>query len=120
MIVETIIAGAVIIGAYFIAKYWDQLVDWFKYKFLPEVQRLVGKVKHDTLCYLNRVGDNLVNFISKVFRPKMFGKIEVTTTTTEISRDQLPARLRNKAYYNMENDVTDDVENEMCLTLSNY
>ena len=115
MVIEALIGAGIVLGGLFIIAYWDEIMNWLK-DFVLRIKRNIPRVMHSMGVFIKGLG-RVGHIIHKLFfkeNNKWFQK----TTTTEIEEDEIPAKYRNKMGQQQENDITDEIEGDLQLSLN--
>ncbi len=104
---------------------WDEIVDWFKYEFLPKLadawKKFKDAVAHAAKVFADKVldgGEWLVRIIHKLYY-KQEGSTKWTeqTTTRECPESEVPDWVLAKAQYGRQNDITGRMEQELQMEI---
>lgn len=113
------ILAALAIGGILVVAYWDDIVDWF-HKLVAGLKRMFSEIKkkvaHAAGAFIQRVEDKLAAIRHKLYYQEEGEWIE-ETTTRKIKESEIPPSIRNKIR-NHETEVTDEVEEELQLSLN--
>lgn len=104
---------------------WDEIVDWFKYEFLPKLSEAWKKFKEDVVhaakVFADKVldaGEWLVRIVHKLYY-KQEGSSNWTeqTTTRECPESEVPDWVKAKAQHSKPVDITDRMEQELQMEI---
>ena len=114
-----LLLGALAIGGILVVAFWDEIVDWLK-KLVAGLRNMFAtlkkKVAHAAGAFIQRVEKKLAAIRHKLYYQEQGEWIE-ETTTRKIDESEIPASIRNKIR-NHETEVTDEVEEELQLSLN--
>ena len=113
--------GALLIGgAALVVIYWDDIVDWLK-KLVNWLRNkfaeLKKKVAHAAGAFIQKVENGLAAIRHKLYYQEEGEWIE-ETTTRKVKESEIPASILRKAKRSEETDVTDEIEDELKLSLN--
>lgn len=108
-----------LIGGVLLVAFWDEIVDWLK-KLVSKLKEVFSSVKkkiaHAAGAFIQRVENGLAAFRHKLYY-KEEGQWVEETTTRKIKESEVPASIRARIS-EQENEVTDEVEAELQLSLN--
>jgi len=108
-----------LLGGVLLVTFWDEIVDWLKklVSKLKEVFRNVArKIAHAAGAFIQRVENGLAALRHKLYY-KEEGQWVEETTTRKIKESEVPASIRARISA-QEEEVTDEVESELNLSLN--
>ena len=111
--------AALAIGGILVVAFWDEIVDWLK-NLVAGLRRMFSELKkkiaHAAGAFIERVERGLAAIRHKLYYQEQGEWIE-ETTTRKIEESEIPASIRRKIR-NHETEVTDEVEQELQLSLN--
>ena len=109
------ILATLAIGGVFAVAFWDEIVEWLK-KLVADLRRMFSELKkeiaHAVGAFIERIERGLAAIRHKLYYQEEGAWIE-KTTTRKIKESEIPENIRN-----YETEVTDEVEEELELTLN--
>ena len=113
------ILATLAIGGVFAVAFWDEIVEWLK-KLVADLRRMFSELKkeiaHAVGAFIERIERGLAAIRHKLYYQEEGEWIE-KTTTRKIRESEIPENIRRKIR-NYETEVTDEVEEELELTLN--
>lgn len=107
------------IGGLLLVAFWDEIVDWLK-KLVAGLRQMFSELKkkiaHAAGAFIERVERGLAAIRHKLYYQEQGEWIE-ETTTRKIKESEIPPNIRGKIR-NHETEVTDEVEEELQLSLN--
>ena len=98
---------------------WDEIVDWLK-KLVSGIKamfaRAVKKIAHAAAGFIQRVENGLAAIRHRLYYKEQGQWVE-ETTTRKIKESEVPASIRRKIHA-QEEDITDELEDELKLSLN--
>lgn len=110
MIPILLLAGAVIAGTGIIAAFWNDIVKFLN-KAIEKVKQLVEGTVYGAKVFLQKLSDGIKE-ISRHYS-KVGTVWQETTITRTVSESEVPEEIRNRAKYNQELDITDELEMQL-------
>lgn len=100
-------------------KHWKEIVNWFKDMFtgLVHVFATVGKgIAHAMGAFIETVSNGIAELSNKLYYEEEGHYVE-EVRVRHLSEDQLPAWAKKKLNVGQETDITDEVQQELRMTL---
>lgn len=108
MILTALVMGiTVIAGIGVVAAFWNDIVDFIK-DTVEKVSRTLNRFVYGTKVFLKKLQEGIQEILKQYSKD---GEIwtEITTTRT-IPESEVPEEIRNKARYEQEVDITQELE----------
>lgn len=110
--------GAALIGLVVVAC-WDDIISWLS-DFIPKVKAAFAELKtnvaHACAVFAKRVSDAAAHISHKTYYKENKQWME-KTTTREIAESELPPSIKRKLHGYSENDITDEIEEELQMSV---
>lgn len=114
-----VLLAALAIGGVLVVAFWDDIVDWLK-QLVAGLRQMFSEIKkkvaHAAGAFIERVENKLAAIRHKLYYQEEGEWVE-ETTTRKIKENEIPPNIRRKIH-NYETEVTDEVEQELALSLN--
>lgn len=115
-----VLLAALAIGGILVVAFWDEIVDWLK-NLVTSLRKMFSglkkKVAHAAGVFIQKVEEKLAAIRHKLYYQEAGEWIE-ETTTRKIKESEIPENIRRKMHKQDETEVTDEMEEEMKLSLN--
>ena len=111
---------AAVIGGVLLVAFWDEIVDWLKdlvTKLKSMFASMAKKIAHAAGAFIQKIENGLAAIRHKLYY-KEEGEWVEETTTRKIKESEIPANILRKAKRSQETDVTEEIEDELELSLN--
>ena len=109
-----------LVGGVLLVAFWDDIVDWLK-DLVSTLKSMFAsaakKIAHAAGAFIQKIENGLAAIRHKLYYQEEGEWVE-ETTTRKIKEEEIPASILRKAKRSQETDVTDEIEEELELSLN--